>query len=232
MLKRLFTPGNTQAFDKEIPAGATNDWVPFEGSNYGLQMEQGTYAVTIVTDGNVQLQANLAVHQFKGNSYNWVSFTEGVALRLRWESRGELRFRVSSEKGGYVTVLVTPVTNSLSLVNALTSCVRRWQHGTKARTVRADSHIHRHRQSCERLGRMEGHKHSMVHERKLQADSRPGALPCRIPQRFRAEHQRVGNPRQGRARGLWSGIQNLRQQRGNRNLLHHTPELTHVGGGC
>ena len=115
MLKRLFTPGRTQAFDKEIPAGATNEWVPFEGSNYGLQMEPGTYAVTIVTDGNVQLQSLLGVNLFKDNSYNWVKFTEGVAARVHWKSKGELRFRASSEKGGFVTVLVTPVTNSLSL---------------------------------------------------------------------------------------------------------------------
>lgn len=115
MLKRLFTPGRTQAFDKEIPAGSDNIWVAFEGSNYGLPMEPGTYVVTLVTDGNVQLQSILGVNLFKDNSYNWVKFTEGVAVRLRWESRGELRFRVSSEKGGYVTVLVTPVTNSLSL---------------------------------------------------------------------------------------------------------------------
>lgn len=115
MLKRLFTPGNTRVFDKEIPAGWDNNWVAFEGSNYGLPMEPGTYVVTLVTDGNVQLQSILGVNLFKDNSYNWVKFTEGVAVRLRWESLGELRFRCSSSEGGFVTVLVTPVTNSLSL---------------------------------------------------------------------------------------------------------------------
>ena len=153
MLKRLFTPGRTQAFDKEIPAGSDNIWVAFEGSNYGLPMEPGTYVVTLVTDGNVQLQSILGVNLFKDNSYNWVKFTEGVAVRLRWESRGELRFRVSSEKGGYVTVLVTPVTNSLSLslVNALTSCVRRWRHGTKEnRQWPRRIHLQRHRMAGSR----------------------------------------------------------------------------------
>lgn len=115
MLKRLFTPGRTQAFDKGIPAGWDNSWVAFEGSNYGLPMEPGTYVVTIVTDGNVQLQSVLGVNLFEDNSYDWVKFTEGVAVRLHWKSKGELRFRATSEKGGYVTVLVTPVTNSLSL---------------------------------------------------------------------------------------------------------------------
>ena len=115
MLKRLFTPGRTQAFDKEIPAGWDNSWVAFEGSNYGLPMEPGVYAVTVVTDGNVQLNSTLGVNLYNDNSYNMVKFTEGVAVRMRWESKGELRFRVSSEKGGSVTVLVTPVTSSLSL---------------------------------------------------------------------------------------------------------------------
>lgn len=114
MLKRLFTPGNTQAFDKEIPAGADSTWANFEGSNYGLPMEPGTYAVTVVTDGNVQLQSIIGANVFEDNSYDWVKFTEGVAVRMHWKSKGELRFRVSSEKGGFVTVLVTPVTNSLS----------------------------------------------------------------------------------------------------------------------
>lgn len=133
MLKRLFTPGRTQAFDKEIPAGWDNNWVAFEWSNFGLPMEPGVYAVTVVTDGNVQLQSTLSVNLYKDNSYNWVEFTEGVAVRLRWESLGELRFRCSSAEGGFVTVLVTPITNSLSLslVESAAAWLRRWQHGAK-----------------------------------------------------------------------------------------------------
>lgn len=233
MLKRLFTPGNTQVFDKEIPAGATNDWVPFEGSNYGLQMEQGTYAVTIVTDGNVQLQANLAVHQFKGNSYNWVSFTEGVTLRLRWESKGELRFRVSSEKGGYVTVLVTPVTNSLSLslVNALTSCVRRWRHGAKTRWFPRPGGVHTHHERGQCMGIVGGPKSPLVRKFGVQACSPPRSVSCRISRRVRTPHQRVGIAGDGCARGGHGRGQDLRRQLKNRSFLHHTPRLATVGGG-
>lgn len=114
MLKRLFTPGNTQVFDKEIPAGTDNAWVAFEGSNYGLLMEPGTYAVTVITDKNVGLGKNLAVLLFKDNSYDWIEHQPGVAVRMNWKSSGELRFRATSTNGGFVTVLVTPVTNSLS----------------------------------------------------------------------------------------------------------------------
>lgn len=114
-LKKLFTPGRTQVFDKEIPAGWDNNWVPFEGSNYGLPMDEGVYAVTMLTDGNVQLRSIIGAYSFSTGSYDWVKFTEGVAVRMHWKSKGELRFRVSSEKGGFVTVLVTPVTSSLSL---------------------------------------------------------------------------------------------------------------------
>lgn len=115
MLKRLFTPGRTRAFEAKIPAVTTNAWVPFEGSNYGLPMEPGTYAVTIMTTPGVELPLGISTYVYEGQSYDWVEFTGGVAVRLHWKSTGELRFRCTSEKGGYVTVLVTPVTNSLSL---------------------------------------------------------------------------------------------------------------------
>lgn len=129
MLKRLFTPGNTQAFDKEIPAGSDNIWVAFEGSNYGLPMDEGVYAVTVIPSPGVTLQNAVGVNLFKDNSYDWVNFQPGVAVRLYWKSKGELRFRATSTNGGYVTVLVTPVTNSLSrrIRRLLAKAVAAWR---------------------------------------------------------------------------------------------------------
>lgn len=132
-LRKLFTLGRTQVFETRLPAGVDNVWVAFEGSNYGLRMEPGVYAVTILTDRNVSLTSILGRFLFAGNKYEWVKFTEGVAVRLQWDSIGELRFRASSESGGTVTVLVTPVTNSLSLslslkcLNLIREAVAPWR---------------------------------------------------------------------------------------------------------
>ena len=125
MLKRLFAPGRTQAFDKKIPVGTNNDWVPIEGSNYGLPMEPGVYAVTVIPTSEVTLPLGLGLYTKSDNSYQWHNFQSGAAVRMRWDSPGELRFRATSEKGGYVTVLVTPVTNSLSLSRKCAGLLRK-----------------------------------------------------------------------------------------------------------
>lgn len=240
MLKRLFTPGRTQAFDKEIPAGWDNSWVAFEGSNYGLQMEPGTYVVTLVTDGNVQLQSVLGVNLFKDNSYTWVKFTEGVAVRLRWESLGELRFRVTSEKGGFVTVLVTPVTNSLSLslVESASAWLRRWRHGAKTRWFSRPGGVHSHRQrqhmgsSSISIPRALGNSIKQQYRyspRPLQGGNlRPQHRIC-LQRGAVGEDGRPGNPHRlpGGARIRHT---NLRERR--RHHHHHQACLTHVGGGC
>lgn len=233
MLKRLFAPGRTQAFDKKIPVGTNNDWVPIEGSNYGLPMEPGVYAVTVIPTSEVTLPLGLGLYTKSDNSYQWHNFQSGAAVRMRWDSPGELRFRATSEKGGYVTVLVTPVTNSLSLslVEYAAAWLRRWHHGTKANQLPTNRSLHSHLRH-KFMGRMEGRKHPLVHERQLQTDSRPRPIPCRIPQRLRAQHQRVGHPRQRHTSGAPGGSQNLRQKRGNWNLLHHQTRLAAVGGGC
>lgn len=239
MLKRLFTPGNTQVFDKEIPAGWDNRWVDFEGSNYGLPMEPGIYSITVLTDRNVALQPSIAAYTFSGNNYDWVKVTEGVAVRLRWESLGELRFRVSSEKGGYVTVLVTPVTNSLSLslVNALVCYARRWRNGFKTCQYPRPGGVHAHRQRGfvghavgfpRPLGGIFKHEYS-PRPRPLQGGS-PRAqvrhdLQC-VPvvgdRRTSSPHRLLGDARIGHA--------NLRERR--RHHHHHQACLTTVGGGC
>lgn len=239
MLKRLFTPGRTQAFDKEIAAGWDNNWVPFEGSNYGLPMEPGTYVVTLVTDGNVQLQSILGVNQFKDNSYNWVKFTEGVAVRLRWESLGELRFRCSSAEGGFVTVLVTPVTNSLSLslVEYAAAWLRWWQHGAKAHRFSRPGGVHSHRQRGF-VGYAAGFPRPLDGIFKHEYSPLPRPLQGG---NFRAQLRHdlqcvpmVGDRRPGNSYRL-PGDPRIRRTplfKGRRHCHHHQACLTSVGGGC
>nr|DAL35847.1 MAG TPA_asm: hypothetical protein [Caudoviricetes sp.] len=238
MLKKLFTPGRTQAFDKQIPAGTDNAWVSFEGSNYGLPMEPGVYAVTVIPSAGVTLQNVVGVNLFADNSYDWVNFQPGVAVRLYWKSKGELRFRTTSTNGGYVTVLVTPVTNSLSLslVESAAAWLRRWQHGAKARWFSRPDGIYP-RGQWRRMGhivrfpravgsRREKHQ---IGTRPLQGGGHRGGL-CNYLQRvtvggngrFSYPH-RV--PRDPRIR-----LTNLRERR--RHHHHHQAGLTPVGGGC
>lgn len=90
-----------------VPAGANNDWVAWaDGSTYGLNVDPGTYLVTVVGTG-VELPNSVAV--WAGN-YTWVQITPGVPVRMVFPAGGaQLRMRATSPSGGTVTVKLDKV---------------------------------------------------------------------------------------------------------------------------
>lgn len=90
-----------------VPAGADNAWVSWaDGGAYGLNVDPGTYLVTIVPTG-VEIASSVAV--WVGN-YTWVQVTPGVPVRMVFPAGvAQLRMRATSPTGGTVTVKLDKV---------------------------------------------------------------------------------------------------------------------------
>lgn len=89
-----------------VPAGADKDWVSWaDGGNYGLNVDPGTYLVTVVLNG-VEV-ANIAV--WAGGKYEWVKCVPGVPVRMVFPDGAQLRMRATSPTGGTVTVKLDKV---------------------------------------------------------------------------------------------------------------------------
>lgn len=90
-----------------VPAGADNNWVGWaDGGTYGLNVDPGTYLVTVVPN-NVDLPAGIAVW---AGDYTWVPITPGIPVRLVFPNRyTQLRMRATSPDGGTVTVKLEKV---------------------------------------------------------------------------------------------------------------------------
>lgn len=89
-----------------VPAGAYNDWVGWpDGGTYGLNMEPGTYLVTVVPTG-VEVPS-VAVW---AGGYQWVDIQPGTPVRLEFPNRlTQLRMRATSQSGGTVTLKLDKV---------------------------------------------------------------------------------------------------------------------------
>ena len=92
-----------------MPAGADYAWVSWaDGGNYGLNIDPGTYLVTVVPE-NVNLPLGVAVW---AGDYTWVQVTPGVPVRMVFPDGGaapQLRMRATSPTGGTVTVKLDKV---------------------------------------------------------------------------------------------------------------------------